>query len=67
MTPYLARTQERKGGKERVSVPAPSQAGAVTGCRGGKGGRRVKLRTLKDGHKKWEISCLSRILECTQN
>ena len=30
----------------------PSEAGAVTRCRGGKGRRRVKLRTLKDGHRK---------------
>ena len=30
----------------------PSEAGAVNRCRGGKGRRRVKLRTLKDGHKK---------------
>ena len=39
-----------------MSVPAPSKAGAVTRCRGGKGRPPVKLRTLKDGHRKYEIS-----------
>jgi hypothetical protein len=34
-----------------------SEAGAGTRGRGAKGRRRVKLRTLKDGHRKQEISC----------
>jgi hypothetical protein len=44
----------------------PSEAGAVTRCRGAKGRRRVKLRTLKDGHRKWvrpsRLDCMEQYL-----